>query len=241
MFKRLMPYFNAEGLEGGGAPTFEINGQQMTAEQVADAYKKLQADHTKISQKNSDLSKQVDQVKPWVDWDQYLNQFGPEAKQEVGKLMDTFVKGLESGKAPTNAQMSQLGKAIDKAEAKGDDELAQRLQALESTAMEVHFEKVMGEIEKTAQSEGVDFDRGEFQNFSDQWLDDLGLEEFEDRHLKKAYQAYEAQKLKESAKKGNIPPLGTSGGAAGPDKGSAQPGKVGGLRGAAQKAAQLLK
>lgn len=234
----------ADSEPGGDVSTFEINGQQMTAEQIAESYKKLQGEFTKVTQKNSELNKEYEKAKPWLEFDKTLDDLsaktGQQLKPQVGMMIDSLINGLANGKAPTETQMSQLGKAIDKAEAKGDDELAQRLQALESTAMEVHYEKAIVEIENTAKSDGIEFDRKEFEGFFDQWLDDLGLEEFDNKHLKKAYQAYEAQKIKESAKKGNIPPLGTSGGAAGPDKSNSQPTKVGGLKGAAARARELL-
>lgn len=244
----LHPLFNPEGQEGGGQPTFDINGQQMTAEQVADSYKKLQGEFTKVTQKNSELTKEAEKVKQWVDFDKTLDDVaaktGQQVKPQVGRMIDSFLSSIAQGQAPTDGQMTQLGKAIDTAEAKGDDELAQRLQALESTAMEAQLEKTFGDIEKTAKSEGIDYDRSEFQEFADKWLEDLGIGDDDDFDLKlltKAYDAYEAKKLKESAKKGTIPPLGTSGGAAGPDKSSTKESKVGGLKGATQKAMQLLK
>lgn len=246
---RLHPLYSAEGDPAGGGTstaTFEVNGQQMTAEQVLESYKKLQGEFTKVTQENSSLKKDSEKVKPWVEFDKTLDDLtsktGQQLKPLVAQTIDGMINAIMQGKAPTTAQMSDLGKAIDKADAKGDEETVQRLQALEAVAMEAQLDKTLGEIEKNAKSEGIDFDRKEFQDFADKWLEDLGIgddDDFDLKLLNKAYEAFEAKKIKENVKK--IPPLGTSGGAAGPDKSSTQENKVGGIKGAAALARELLK
>lgn len=242
---RIHPLFNMNE-QGGGAATFEINGQQMTAEQVVESYKKLQGDHTKVTQKNSELSKDQEKVQEWLKFDQTLEDLstktGVNVKVLAGAQLDGLITNLVAGKTPTAGQLDKLDDAKDKAAAEGDKASLKKLEALESVVMEQEYEKTIDGIEKLAKSEGIDFERAEFQKFADAWLEDLGIgedDEFDLKLLKKAYQSFEAQKIKESTK-GNIPPLGTSGGAAGPNRNSSQPEKIGGIKGAAAKAREFL-
>lgn len=242
------PLFNSDGAAGGGTPaTFEINGQQMTAEQLADSYKKLQGEYTKVTQKNSEYSKNEEKVKAWLEFDTNLDklseQTGVNVKALAGAQLDGLLSSLAQGKAPTAAQVQKLETAIDKAEAKGDDKTVQQLESLQSIVMQNEFEKTVDGIEKLAKSDEIAFDRKEFLDFADEWLDDMGIgddDEFDLKLLNKAYQAYEAKKLKEQVKQPKIPALGTSGGTGAPNKGDGKPEKVGGLRGAAAKAMQYI-
>jgi hypothetical protein len=245
MKMRLIPLFNTD--ESGGGATFEVNGQQMTAEQVVESYKKLQGEFTKVTQKNSEYSKSEDKVKGWLDFDQALDQLSQEkginAKALAGQQLDGLIQNLASGKAPTVTQMDKLGKEIDKAESKGDEATVKKLEALESVVMEQEFEKNLSSIEKEAAEDNIPFDRKEFLAFADSWLDDMGIsddDDFDLKLLKKAYQAYEAKILKEQSKQPKIPTLSTSGGAGSPSK-QASNEKVGGIKGAAQKAAAYFK
>lgn len=244
---RLTPFYNAEGGEGGAQTTFEVNGQQMTSEQLVESYKKLQGEFTKVTQKNSDMSKQVDSVKGWLEFDQALDQLsqdtGVNAKALAGSQLDGLIKSLAVGKAPTTTQMGNLEKAIDKAEAKGDEETVKKLEAVESYVAQLEFDKTMNAIEAEAKEDGIPFDVEEFKTFADEWLDDMGIsddDDFDLKLLKKAYQAYEAKKLKEQSKQPKIPQLSTSGGAGSPGKQTSEE-KVGGLKGAAAKAAAYFK
>lgn len=240
------PFYNVDGMGGGGQPTFEINGQHMTAEQVADSYKKLQGEYTKVTQKNSELTKQADSVKGWVEFDQALDQLsqqtGVNAKALAGAQLDGLVNSLTQGKAPTDSQMSKLGQAIDKAESKGDSETVKKLEAVESYVAELEFSKTMDSIANEAKADGIDFNKDEFLAFADEWLEDMGIGEDDDfdlKMLKKAYQAYEAKQLKEQSKQGRIPPLGTSGGAGSPSNQN-KSNKVGGLKGAFESSMKML-
>lgn len=235
---------------GGDAPegaTFEINGQKMTAEQVVESYKKLQADHTKVTQKNSELAKTAEAVKGWTDFDNYLTELetktGQQLKGQLGRMMDSFVQSVANGEAPTQAQMNQLSKEIDKAEKKGDDELTQRLQELEARAYQAELAETFSDFERQAEAEGIDYTQDEFQEFAAEYLSDkFGLgddDEFTTKQLQAAYDAYEAKKLKEARKK-DIPPLSTSGGTSGPSKGDKGKQSVGGIKGAAAAAAKFL-
>lgn len=232
--------------QGGGAEKIQIGDKEFTLEELQEqlkSYDKLQKEFTKVTQKNSELSKEAEKVKQWLEFDQYLDQLSqtvPDVKPQVGRMIDSFLQSLAKGDTPTQAQMGQLSKAIDKAEDKGDDETVQSLRALEETVMQTTLEKEFLAIEKMAESDGIEFDLDQFKEFADQWLEDLGIGEDDDFDLKllrKAYKEYLADQLKEGKKK-EIPPLGTSGGASAPDKAKEQ--KIGGLKGAFERAAKYL-
>jgi hypothetical protein len=242
---RIHPLFNTDE-PGGGAATFEINGQQMTAEQIVESYKKLQSDHTKVTQKNSEMSKDQEKAKPWLEFEKTLDEIstktGVNVKALAGAQLDGLITSIVSGKTPTSGQLDKLDDAKDKATSEGDKASLKKLEALESVVMEQEYEKAIDSIEKTAKSDGIDFDRAEFIEFADKWLDELGIgeeDEFDLKLFNKAYQAYEAKIIKE-AKKGGIPPLQTSGGAGGAGRNSTAPQKVGGLKGANQKVMEFL-
>lgn len=236
MLKYNLQMFNDE-ITGGGVTAepvkYTINGQEMTAEQVVESYKKLQAHSTKTTQENSDLKKAAERVQQWVGFDDYLTDLeqktGLNVKAQVGQKLEEIVQNLANGKTPTNAQMNNLSKQIDKAEEAGNTEMAKRLEELEATAFEAQREKAYMDFEKSAKAEGIEFSADDFDQFAYEYLSehfDLGEDDgFTIKQLKAAYQAFEAKQLKEARKK-DIPALGTSGGSSGPDKKEAKTGGI---------------
>jgi hypothetical protein len=111
-----------------------------------------------------------------------------------------------------------------------------------SIAFEAQLEKTYLGFEKSAKEEGFEFKTDEFNEFAAEYMSDrFGIGDDDDftlKQLQAAYDAFEAKKLKEARKK-DIPPLGTSGGAGSPDKKGGQQ-KVGGLKGAMAAAAKFL-
>jgi hypothetical protein len=218
--------------------TFDINGQQMTAEQVVDSYKKLQTDHTKVTQKNSEYSKNEEKVKSWTDFDKFIDESGLD-RSAIGAGMDKLINDLKAGKAPTAANLEKLEKQIDDTDSK---QIKAELEELRDTVLEREYEKTIVTFEKSAAKEGFEFKQKEFETFAYSWLKDLGIDddgECTDSQLKKAYEAFESKKVKELSGKGKIPPLATSGAAGGVVK--TEPTKGGGLKGAGQRVMEKLR
>jgi hypothetical protein len=236
---------NDFGLDYGDEAVYEINGQEMTADQLVESYQNLQKEYTKVTQKNSEFSKNSENVKQWLDWDSSLDQLSKETGLDVKSLAGSQINGLiqsiVQGKNPTGAQAQQLENAIGKAERKGDDATAQKLQQLESYMSEQILTNTINDIFEGFSKEGYDVNPDDFEKFADEWLEDLGVgedDDFDPKLLKKAAQAYEATLLKENSRR-RIPQLGTSGGASSPSRGK-DPDKVGGIKGASAKAAEYL-
>lgn len=222
-------------------PLFEDDGQggEFTPEQAKElkkSYDKLQAEYTKVTQKNSELSKNEEKVKPWTDFDAYLDANGID-KTAVGQAMDKIITDLKAGKAPTAATMANLDKQIDNAPDKATQE---KLEALQEHVYEVNFEKELGAIERLAKDDGIEYTEKAFKTYLGEYLEELGFgddDEFDMIHLKKAYKLFKADARENQSNKPTIPPLGTSGGASSPNKGEKE--KVGGIAGAAAKARAL--
>lgn len=218
--------------------TYDINGQQMTGEQLADSYKKLQTNHTQVTQKNSEYSKNEEKVKAWTDFDKFIDENGLD-RSAIGAGMDKIINDLKAGKAPTAANLEKLDKQIDDTESK---KIKAELEELRDTVLEREYEKTIVNFEKSAAKEGFEFKQKEFETFAYSWLKDLGIgdeDDFTDNQLKKAYEAFESKKVKELTGKSKIPPLATSGAAGGVTK--TEPVKVGGLKGAGQRVMEKLR
>lgn len=224
---------------------YEVNGQQMTGEELLQSYQKLQKEFTKVTQKNSQFSKENENVKQWVEWDNSLKKISEEKGIDVralaGSQINSLIESIMSGNVPTNSEQQSLEKAINKAEKKGDSETVQQLNELQSYVSEQILTNAITEIFESFEEEGYDVDPDDFEEFVDTWLEDLGYDEedeFDPKLLRKAAQAYEAKLLKESNRR-RIPQLGTSGGASSPNRGK-EPEKIGGIKGAAARAAEYL-
>lgn len=225
--------------------TFEVNGQEMTGEQLLESYQKLQKEFTKVTQKNSEISKNEQAVKQWLDYDKSLQelseQTGVDVKALAGSQINAIIENIAQGKMPTNAQSQQLDKAINKAEKAGDSETARQLEELQSYVSQQVLDKTIEEIFTNFAQEGYEIDADDFEKFTDEWLEDFGIgedDEFDPKLLKKAAQAYEAKLLKESSRR-RIPQLGTSGGTSSPIR-EEKKETVGGIKGASAKAAEYL-
>lgn len=226
---RLHPLFEEDGQIGG-----EFTPEQ--AKELKKSYDKLQAEYTKVTQKNSEYSKNEEKVKPWTDFDAYLDANGID-KGQVGAAMDKIISDLKAGKAPIAATLDKLDKQIENAPDKATKE---KIEALQDHVYEVTFEKELSAIERTAKEDGIEYSEKDFKKYLGEYLEELGFgddDEFDMIHLKKAYKLFKADKREEQGNKPTIPPLGTSGGAGSPKKG--EDDKVGGIAGASAKARAL--
>lgn len=227
---RLHPLFEDEG-QGGG----ELTPEQ--AKELKKSYDKLQTEYTKVTQKNSDLSKNEEKVKNWLAFDAHLDTLGEGFKAKVGPIFDQVVNDLAAGKVPTVTTMDKLEKQIENAPNK---EIQTKLEAMQDHVYEVTLEKELSNIERTAKEDGIEYSEKDFKKYLGEYLEELGVgedDEFDLIHLKKAYRLFKADKREEQGNKSTIPPLGTSGGAGSPNKGEKE--KVGGIAGAAAKARAL--
>lgn len=222
MFRRFT--LNLQRFADGDPQPIKIGDVEYTIEDLQKAlnekteleksYKKLEADHTKKSQGLSELEKQFESLKPWGDFQAYLQQ-----NPTLAKDLDELVSKYQSGAQTTAGDVSKLTSAINKAEKQGDDETVKRLEALEQAMLEKQMDETFASLVKRAEKDNLeDFTLDGFKEFATKWLEDeLGIGDDDDvtpREIKQAYTAYKADLLEQTIKSGKIPRVGTGGGAA---------------------------
>jgi hypothetical protein len=195
--------------------TVTIGDKEYTLEQLQEvvskypelekSYKKLESEFTKTSQSKKELEAQLEQLKPWGEFDAFVR-----ANPTLAKQINDVVEAYASGQQVSQTNMNAISKAIDKAEKSGDDELVKRLEALEAQLQERQIEDTLESLTKRAEKDGLDeFTLDGFQEYASKWLEEeLGIGDDDDvspKELRLAYTAYKAHLLEEKSKRDKVP------------------------------------
>jgi vacuolar-type H+-ATPase subunit I/STV1 len=195
--------------------TVTIGDKEYTLEQLQEvvskypelekSYKKLESEFTKTSQSKKELEAQLEQLKPWGEFDAFVR-----ANPTLAKQINDVVEAYASGQQVSQTNMNAISKAIDKAEKSGDDELVKRLEALEAQLQERQIEDTLQSLTKRAEKDGLDeFTLDGFQEYASKWLEEeLGIGDDDDvspKELRLAYTAYKAHLLETKSKRDKVP------------------------------------
>lgn len=222
-----MPYFNQDGGAAGGTTgdnnppqTVKIGDQEYTVEQLQTKlsdYAKLEKQHTKVTQENSDLRKTADAAKEWLEFDKVVSSLPADKQQQFIQQTNAFFAAVQSGNV-TQQDVSGINKAITAAQKAGDNKTADALEGARDEAMQtLWLSEQFDELEDRAEQDGIEFKQREFKKFFTKYLEDEGYdegEEFGKREIRAAYKLYVAdkkEKAAESERKNNLPNLGTGG------------------------------
>jgi hypothetical protein len=205
--------------DGDTQPTeqkVKIGEQEYTIEELQErlkSYEKLEKQFTKVSQEKAELQKIAEQSKEWLEFDKFLQQFPDDVRKQFGATVENFFRAVETGNV-TQRQITNINKAIEKAEAIGNEKLADTLtDARDEVLSDLMYEKEISSIEKQARKDGIEFDEDEFEDYLANYLEEEELldenGQFDLREIKRAYKLYLKDKLLEKQKKEDVPNVGT--------------------------------